>query len=57
MLTSTSSGQIAGYGTVGWVAVTLTTLAALWVGRVKAAADKAPVPAAAELGTESLGEA
>jgi DHA1 family inner membrane transport protein len=57
MLTSTSSGQIAGYGTVGWVAVTLTTLAALWVGRVKTAADKAPVPAAAELGTESLGEA
>jgi predicted MFS family arabinose efflux permease len=57
MLTNTASGQIAGYGTVGWVAVAVTMMAVLWVGRVKAAADKMPAPAAAELGPEPLGEA
>jgi DHA1 family inner membrane transport protein len=57
MLTNTPSGQIAGYGTVGWVAVAMTMVGVLWVGRVKAAADKTPAPAAAELGPESLGEA
>jgi DHA1 family inner membrane transport protein len=56
MLTNTPSGQIAGYGTVGWMAVAITMAGVLWVGRVKAAADKAP-PAAAEIGPEPLGEA
>ena len=55
MLTNTASGQIAGYGTVGWVAVGITLAAVLWVGRVKAAADNAP-SAAANLGPEPLGE-
>jgi DHA1 family inner membrane transport protein len=57
MLTNTPSGQIAGYGTVGWVAVAVTMVAVLWIGRVKAASDKTPAPAAAELGPEPLGEA
>jgi hypothetical protein len=35
----------------------VTMMAVLWVGRVKAAADKMPAPAAAELGPEPLGEA
>jgi DHA1 family inner membrane transport protein len=55
MLTNTASGQIAGYGTVGWVAVGITMAAVLWVGRVKAAADNTP-SAAADLGPEALGE-
>src|SRR5580698_5389823 len=42
MLTNTPSGQIAGYGTVGWVAVTVTMVAVLWVSRVRAAAETAP---------------
>ena len=61
MLTNTANGQIAGYGTVGWVAVAVTMGATLWVGRVKAAADKAQADAAAaaaaELHPEPLGEA
>jgi len=57
MLSNTASGQIAGYGTVGWLAVALTMVAMLGVGRVKAAADKAPAPAAAELAPEPVGEA
>jgi hypothetical protein len=32
-------------------------VAVLWIGRVKAASDKTPAPAAAELGPEPLGEA
>jgi DHA1 family inner membrane transport protein len=55
MLTNTAGGQIAGYGTVGWVAVGITMAAVLWVGRVKAAADNTP-SAAADLGPEALGE-
>ena len=55
MLTNTASGQIAGYGTVGWAAVGITLAAVLWAGRVKAAADKAP-SASADLGPEPLGE-
>ena len=55
MLTNTASGQIAGYGTVGWVAVGITMAAVLWVGRVKAAADNTP-STAADLGPEALGE-
>ena len=55
MLTNTASGQIAGYGTVGWVAAGITIAAVLWVNRVKAAADNAP-PAAAEFVAEPLSE-
>jgi DHA1 family inner membrane transport protein len=57
MLTNTASGQIAGYGTVGWVAVAVTLVAVLWVGRVKAA-DQPPAAAAAaaDIGPEPLGE-
>jgi DHA1 family inner membrane transport protein len=55
MLTNTASGQIAGYGTVGWVAAAITIAAVLWVNRVKAAADNAP-PAAAEFVAEPLSE-
>jgi DHA1 family inner membrane transport protein len=36
--------------------VAVTIAAVLWVGRVKAAADKAATPVAAELGPEPLGE-
>jgi predicted MFS family arabinose efflux permease len=56
MLTNTASGQIAGYDTVGWVAVAITMVAVLWIGRVKAAANKTPA-VAAEFQPEPLGEA
>lgn len=55
MLSNTPDGQIAGYGTVGWVSVALTLVAVVWVSRVKAAADRAP--AAANAVPEPLGEA
>jgi DHA1 family inner membrane transport protein len=45
MLSNTASGQIEGFGTVGWVAVTLTMLAVVWVGRVKAAVQHVPAAA------------
>jgi predicted MFS family arabinose efflux permease len=57
MLSNTSSGQIAGYGTVGWVAVAITMGAVVWVGRVKAADGTAPPAVAAEFHPEPLGEA
>jgi predicted MFS family arabinose efflux permease len=48
MLSSSASGQIIGYGTVGWVAIGLLVLVLLWVGRVKAAGTQpAPVVTAA----------
>jgi MFS transporter, DHA1 family, inner membrane transport protein len=55
MLSNTAGGQIAGYGTVGWVAVALTMLAVIWVSRVKAA-DHTP-PAAVSVVPEVVGEA
>ena len=56
MLTSSASGQIAGYGAVGWLAVAVTTAATLWVGRVKPS-HHTPPPATVELHPEPLGEA
>jgi MFS transporter, DHA1 family, inner membrane transport protein len=57
MLTNTASGQIAGYGTVGWVAVAIAMVGILWIGRVHAAAAKTSPGAAAELHPEPLSEA
>ncbi|MGA7778774.1 MAG: MFS transporter [Paraburkholderia sp.] len=56
MLSNTADGQIAGYGTVGWVAVALTMVAVAWVSRVKEASDHSPA-AASSVGPEPLGEA
>ncbi len=48
MLSTTATGQIEGYGMVGWVAVGLLVLVVLWVGRVQAAASRPVVGALAE---------
>jgi len=57
MLSTTASGQIAGYGTVGWVAVGLAMLAILWVGRVHGAMDKPQTATVdAEIEIAALGE-
>jgi predicted MFS family arabinose efflux permease len=39
MLTTTAQGQIAGYGTVGWLAVVGALFACAWIGRVNAASS------------------
>lgn len=58
MLSSTPSGQIVGYGTVGWVAVALALLSAWWIGRVKAAGVGQAAPSvASDMHVEPLGEA
>ncbi|MGS1076808.1 MFS transporter [Pseudoxanthomonas beigongshangi] len=48
MLSSpTPAGPISGYGTAGWVAVALSLIAIVWVGRVSADGDRPQAPAAA----------
>lgn len=58
MLSTSANGQIVGYGTVGWVAVTLAIAAVLWVNRVKGADQKQSI-SMKELGAgeEPLSEA
>jgi predicted MFS family arabinose efflux permease len=54
LLTTTVQGQIAGYGTVGWLAAAAALLACVWSGRVSGAGDAAAVKPAA--GVEVVGE-
>lgn len=42
LLSTGARGQIAGYGTVGWIAAALALATALWVGRVTAADAQLP---------------
>ncbi|RFU44685.1 MFS transporter [Paraburkholderia sp. DHOC27] len=56
MLSNTASGQIAGYGTVGWVSVALAMLAVVWVSRVHAAHTPG-TPDAHGVGPSPVGEA
>lgn len=59
MLSTTSSGQIEGYGTIGWVAVGLAIATVFWVSRVRAAADPKPTASVIDMNVETkpLGEA
>ncbi len=43
LVSADAGGHLVGYGTAGWVAVTLALCAAWWVGRV-VAADASPIP-------------
>ena len=57
MLSTTNSGQIEGYGMVGWVAVALAFTAVLWVNRVKVAEQKQPASVKIlDAGVEQLNE-
>ena len=42
-LTTDSAGHISGYGLNGWIAAGMAVLAVLWVGRIRGAAQAAPV--------------
>ena len=42
MLGSSPTGQIVGYGTVGWVAVAVAMVGVLWVSRVRGAQGDSP---------------
>jgi predicted MFS family arabinose efflux permease len=57
LLSTTAQGQIAGFGTVGWLAAAAAVLACVWIGRVRGAGDAtaggAVKPAA---GVEVVGE-
>ncbi|MCX4175159.1 MULTISPECIES: MFS transporter [Paraburkholderia] len=44
MLSSSPTGQIEGYGTVGWVAVAVALIGVLWVSRVRGAQSTVPPP-------------
>ena len=49
LLSSNASGNIEGYGVNGWLATALVLLAAVWISRVKTAAERAvPQPTVAE---------
>jgi predicted MFS family arabinose efflux permease len=54
MLSSSPSGQIIGYGTVGWASVAVALAGVLWVSRVRGAQGDAP--AAGMLHAEAVGE-
>jgi hypothetical protein len=56
MLSSSPSGQIMGYGAVGWASVALTLAGVLWVSRVRGAQGDAPAPAPGMLHGEAVGE-
>ncbi|AXI03771.1 MFS transporter [Aquirhabdus parva] len=53
MLSNTATGQIEGYGMVGWAAVGLAVLATLWIDHVRGA--RVPVQVAKPLETEQVG--
>lgn len=55
MLGNAPSGQIVGYGTVGWVAVGVALVAVFWVSRVRGAGRDAAAPAA--LHADPVGDA
>jgi len=59
MLSTTSSGQIEGYGMVGWVAIALAITATLWVSRVRATAEQKAATSLMDLNikTEPLSKA
>jgi DHA1 family inner membrane transport protein len=59
MLSSTANGQIAGYGTIGWLSATCAVLACAWIGRVSAAATArdATLATPSAVGVEAAGEA
>jgi len=42
MLSSSPTGQIVGYGTVGWVAVSIALVGVFWVSRVHGAQSALP---------------
>ena len=42
-LTTDAAGHISGYGLNGWIAAGMAVLAVLWVGRIRGAAQAAPV--------------
>ncbi|MDE1181615.1 MFS transporter [Paraburkholderia sp.] len=48
MLTNAPDGRLAGFGTVGWVAVAVAMAAIAWVGRVSPAAARNTTPPAAD---------
>jgi MFS transporter, DHA1 family, inner membrane transport protein len=50
MLTSSPSGQILGYGTVGWVAVGIALVGLLWISRVRSFGGARPAPGGIESG-------
>ncbi|WGS52955.1 MFS transporter [Paraburkholderia sp. D15] len=54
MLSNSATGQIEGYGTVGWVAVGIASIGLWWVARVRGARNDAP-PASA-MPAEVVGE-
>ncbi|WP_410210334.1 MFS transporter [Aquirhabdus sp.] len=53
MLSNTATGQIEGYGMVGWAAVGLAILAMLWIDHVRG--TRVPVQATKPLETEAAG--
>ncbi|MDN7182992.1 MFS transporter [Caballeronia sp. SEWSISQ10-4 2] len=53
-LSISPTGTIEGYGLNGWLAAGLVSFAAIWVGRVKAASERAVMP---PIAGEPLGEA
>ncbi|REE22059.1 putative MFS family arabinose efflux permease [Paraburkholderia sp. BL27I4N3] len=54
MLSSSQSGQIVGYGTVGWASVAVALAGVLWVSRVRGAQADAPAPGV--MHGEAIGE-
>ncbi|WP_176055626.1 MFS transporter [Paraburkholderia caribensis] len=57
LLTTTAQGQIAGFGTVGWLAAAAAVLACGWIGRVRSAGDAAAGGAVkSAAGVEVVGE-
>jgi DHA1 family inner membrane transport protein len=59
MLSTTSSGEVEGYGVVGWVAVALAVAAVLWVSRVRSTGDQKPATSVIDMNNETkpIGEA
>lgn len=54
MLSSSPSGQIVGYGTVGWAAVAVALVAIFWISRVHGA--ESSLPPITPLGSNAVGE-
>ncbi|MDT8842339.1 MFS transporter [Paraburkholderia fungorum] len=54
MLSSSPTGQIVGYGTVGWAAVAVALVAIFWISRVHGA--QSSLPPTTPLGSNAVGE-
>ncbi|MDE1004996.1 MAG: MFS transporter [Paraburkholderia fungorum] len=54
MLSSSPTGQIVGYGTVGWAAVAVALVAVFWISRVHGA--QSSLPPTTILGSNAVGE-